>query len=98
MPDMEINRDKLSAGEFVDTFRRMGCGTRKDARKYVADNPKERYGIDDVIALYRAVVSAEGVEARQRDYHTDEVPLAGGGVVPAGGYTKKCYIETEDGE
>ena len=56
----EITRGKLNAKAFIDTFHRMGCGTRKDARKYVADNPRERYGIDDVIALYRTVVAAEG--------------------------------------
>ncbi len=72
----------MTAAQFVTACTRGGYAGRKDAERYVADNPKDIYDTDDFIAVY----------------HSNPDPLVMHGQrIVGGGYTTKRYPRGNSG-
>ena len=51
----------MTKEEFVKIAQRCGYGTKKIAKKYIEQNPKDAYSTDDLIALHEGNMHWQGV-------------------------------------
>lgn len=53
----------MTKEEFITIVQRCGYGTKKSAKKYVEQNPKDVYSTDDLVALHEGNMHWQGVNA-----------------------------------
>lgn len=53
----------MDADKFIDIAYKCGYSTKGNAKKYVKDNPKEDYDMDDLIVLHEGKMRWCGVAA-----------------------------------
>ena len=46
----------MDADKFIDIAYKCGYSTKGNAKKYVKDNPKEDYDMDDLIVLHEGKI------------------------------------------
>lgn len=53
----------MDADKFIDIAHKCGYSNKGNAKKYVKDNPKEDYDMDDLIAVHEDRMHWSGVAA-----------------------------------
>lgn len=52
----------MDADKFIDIAYKCGYSTKGNAKKYVKDNPKEDYDMDDLIVLHEGKMSRFSID------------------------------------